>query len=288
MALIITGKPKRKKPIIGKAVRPSKQAEVVARDFMLNLARRVKARVDDVAHLFVEPESAHAALAGLLQKYDSAMNRGFAASFANKWAESISEIEKKKLSDMLASSLGVDTLHILDDPIVGEAVKLAQFNAEELIKSFPREYLADVSQAVLNNFLGIPQPEGRTLTEQLFEIHRESKYHARLVARDQTSKMTTALNQVRMQSVGIDEYIWRTAGDGRVVGFPGGYKPSKAHGNHYKMEGTYCRWDDPAVYSDDTGITWKQRTGDMPKTQAGYDINCRCISLPVIRPEKIH
>ena len=112
---------------------------------------------------------------------------------------------------------------------------------------------------------------------------------AKLIARDQTKKLNSNLNQARQQSVGITLYIWKTVRDERVVGRPGGLYPqgNKAHGNHYVMEGLYCRWDDSTVYSEDRGETWKKRQAEMPQTHPGQDIQCRCHAAPVVDIDQI-
>ena len=93
-----------------------------------------------------------------------------------------------------------------------------------------------------------------------------------LIARDQTSKINTAVNQARQTEIGIEEYIWRTCKDSRVVGAPGGKWPegNATHGNHYKREGVKYRWDTPPYDG-----------------HPGYAINCRCYPEPVIIPENL-
>ena len=107
------------------------------------------------------------------------------------------------------------------------------------------------------------------LTE--YAVRREGM-RARLIARDQTSKMNVAINMARQTSIGIEEYIWRTAKDRRVVGTPGGLWPegNAMHGNHYKREGKTYRWDNPPHDG-----------------HPGWPINCRCYPEPVLDPDKL-
>jgi uncharacterized protein with gpF-like domain len=101
--------------------------------------------------------------------------------------------------------------------------------------------------------------------------------------------LTSTLSQARQQGLGVKMYIWRTSKDERVVGKPSGIYPvgNKAHGEHYDMADMYCRWDDPSVYSDDKGVTWKKRTSKMPNNHPGQDIMCRCYAEPVIDLKKL-
>lgn len=74
---------------------------------------------------------------------------------------------------------------------------------------------------------------------------------AKLIARDQTSKMNGAFNQARQTSLGIDRYVWQTSGDERV------------REEHQANDGQVFSWNDPPA------------TG-----HPGEDINCRCVAVP--------
>lgn len=139
--------------------------------------------------------------------------------------------------------------------------------ARSRIVSLPEEYLAKVQQAVTHNYMQLPLPEGKSLTEYIKALSGATEMQANRIARDQTSKINMAINQARQQEVGIEEYIWRTARDRRVVGRPGGAYPTgnQVHGNHYKREGQIFRWDKPPFDG-----------------HPGYAINCRCIAEPII------
>ena len=271
MAIIVYGNPKRKKPMLDKPVRPNKQIEMKGRALLEGIAQRLKVDVEGLADFYDSPRMAFDALSELLTRYDSVLNSEM-IEIANKWVTDVSDSERIRLSASIAKALGVDVTHILDTPAVGKAVELAQYEAQMLIKSIPVRMVGDVSRYVLDNFKGIPMPEGRSLTDQIQEVCQNTRYRARLIARDQTSKMTTALNQVRQTECGIEEYVWRTAGDRRVVGTPGGKwdKPTAVHGNHYERDKKTFRWDTP------------------PEDGApGYAINCRCVAIPIIDPDKL-
>ena len=56
---------------------------------------------------------------------------------------------------------------------------------------------------------------------------------AKLIARDQTSKMNGAFNEARQTSLGIDRYVWQTSGDERV------------REEHQANDGQVFSWNDP-------------------------------------------
>jgi len=73
------------------------------------------------------------------------------------------------------------------------------------------------------------------------------------------------------------------------VGNPAGQYPgwNDKHMDHYVMDGLYCRWDDPTVFSTDEGKSWRKRTGKMPKNHPADDILCRCYTEAVMDLDKI-
>ena len=100
---------------------------------------------------------------------------------------------------------------------------------------------------------------------------------ARIIARDQTAKLNSALTQGRMADAGIETYIWSTSEDERVRGNPTGLYP-KALPSHYVMNGKVCRWDDPTVWLENG--EWVKRAGDAPYLHPGMAIMCRCVAVP--------
>lgn len=91
-----------------------------------------------------------------------------------------------------------------------------------------------------------------------------SERRAKLIARDQTSKLRAMLSQQCMEDAGFQTYVWSTAGDERV-------RPS-----HTVMEGKVCRWDDETVWLEDGA--WVPRSADAVHLHPGMDIQCRCIA----------
>lgn len=144
----------------------------------------------------------------------------------------------------------------------------------KLIKS-----LADSNISLVNNTVEQAISKGASLPQLMADLKKldlnVSKSRLRLIARDQIGKLQGQINQHQSEEIGLDLYIWRTAGDERVRGNPAGLYP-KAVPTHYEMEGKMCRWDDSSVYSDDEGKTWKDRTSKMPKVHPGMAIQCRC------------
>jgi SPP1 gp7 family putative phage head morphogenesis protein len=161
----------------------------------------------------------------------------------------------------LHTVMGVNTMQY--EPWLLDDLKSFSRTNVELIKSIKDKTLTDIevmSQDAIRSGL-----RHEVIAKQIQEQFQTTKSRARLIARDQVSKLNGQLTEVRQKDLGISEYIWRTTGDERV------------RRSHAIMDGKRCRWDDPTVYSDDGGKTWKKRAsiGGIQK-HPGQDYQCRC------------
>ena len=211
-----------------------------------------------------------------------------ANQMAKSWVDRVNQNNRKKTMAQLREKLGIDVGTILDENMQKD-LDIMMLESATYIKTIPTYLVGKVADRVLQHYKGIPFPENRTLQAQIKEEFKVSDNRAKVLARDQTAKMNTSISSIRQRDIGIDMYIWRTVQDSRVVGTPGGKYPkgTNLHKNHYIMEGKFCRWDDPTVYSDDQGKTWRKRTQNMPKNHPGDDIMCRCRPEAVIDIEKL-
>lgn len=147
-----------------------------------------------------------------------------------------------------------------------------QKNNLSLIKSASRESIKKIGTVVSDgvrdgtNWKQI-QKEIRATSEGM------SKSKAELIARDQIGDLNAALTKDRQESAGVSMYYWRGTNDGRE------------RESHIEMEGVLCRWDDRDIYSEDDGKTWISRTGSMPHSHPGEDINCRCTAEGAVELE---
>ncbi len=91
------------------------------------------------------------------------------------------------------------------------------------------------------------------IAERLVERGNVSESRAELIARDQTTKLNGAINQVRQENAGVTSYVWSTSGDERV-------RPE-----HAALEGRAFSWNDPPSIG-----------------HPGEDIQCRCVAIPVL------
>lgn len=194
---------------------------------------------------------------------------------ARKWAGIAAEQSRdavdERLADAVKRAIGIDVQGLIkaQGPLL-QAMHLAIGSNVDLIKTIPAQYFDRVENTVSTGWLQGARWE--TLVKQIAEDGEITERRARLIARDQTSKMNAAFNQERQQQVGIEEYIWRTSQDVRVRGNPAGLYPD-AESDHWELEGTQHRWDEP-------GPAEGSVAGEP--CHPGEDALCRCTAEPVI------
>lgn len=96
----------------------------------------------------------------------------------------------------------------------------------------------------------------KEMTLQIQAVMDSTESRARIIARDQVQKHNSALNQIRQQEAGVEEYRWSTVGDTRV-------RPA-----HREREGKIFRWDNPP-------------SGGHP----GEAVLCRCVAIAVLKDD---
>ena len=162
----------------------------------------------------------------------------------------IARFNKQQFEKTNRYALGFDIF--VDEPWLADQLKLFSSQNAQLIKSIPQQELERVAGDIERGLQqGLRFTEISKGLQKSFGItHRR----ARLIARDQTTKLNASLTKLRQQEVGVEEYIWQTSGDERV------------RKTHRANDGKKFRWDSP------------------PKVTGhpGNDINCRCVARPVV------
>lgn len=247
--IVLNKKPTvRQEKIAAKGIKPPKAIEWEARRAINRALEEFYAELDYFKE-HVEgytPAQASRILSELQEKWAVRLTPQADIISAN-WLKAIDDRQKKKTMEMLRGALGVDIQTIFEDPIVQQGLDNMRLEAAYLIKTIPYDSIGKVAERVFQYYRGEPMPEGRTLTQQLKEEFNITYERAKRIARDQTNKMNGNLTQIRQTGLGIEEYIWRTARDQRVVGNPSGFYPkgNRVHGNHWEREGKVFRWDTP-------------------------------------------
>lgn len=130
----------------------------------------------------------------------------------------------------------------------------AQFTAENvrLIRNMEESVFAGLEEKILEGLdTGLRHEE---LVADIQERLDVGENRARLIARDQTQKANSSLNEMRQTNLGITHYVWETSDDERV------------RDTHVENDGKTFSWAEPP-----------EITG-----HPGNDINCRCVAKPII------
>ena len=161
-----------------------------------------------------------------------------------------------RLADSLKRATGVNLKNVFaGNKTLSASIQKATTENVDLITSIPDEYFAKLRKVVAKGFEQGTRHE--TLIDEIQRIGKVTESRARLIARDQTSKLNSAFNKARQTGLGIERYEWQTAGDERV-------RPE-----HQAHDGKIFSWNDPP---EDTG-------------HPGEDIQCRCVAIPIFELE---
>lgn len=188
------------------------------------------------------------------------------------WFFNIDGYSKARFENSIKRAMGIDARSILDPVLANETRQAAISENVALIRGMSREFYGDVMQAVIADYRGDGFPDGsKSLAGRIQNLGNMTKERASFIARDQTAKLNSVLAEARQTDAGIETYTWRTAGDRRVVGAPGGpWKPSKQHGNHWDRDGKVYSWKNPP-----------------PDGHPGQPIGCRCFAAANIVPNRL-
>lgn len=258
-------------------MRPVKISRSVRKNYLDLLDQQVRylkaqtANLSDLLKAGADRSTVASALAGMNSQAQARIDQ-LAPQTARSFVSALDVANKEAMQKNIASALSVDFATIIDSPTIKPLLDQAIADNVGMIKSIGTEHFAKVSQAVLDNYRGIPQVDGVSLLERLQKIGGISKNKAKFIARDQTAKLTGDLNQARQEDNGIEEYTWHNAQDRRVVGNPSGLYPkgNRAHGNHWDREDKVYSWSKPPADG-----------------HPGHAPGCRCYAKPKLNLEKL-
>jgi len=125
-----------------------------------------------------------------------------------------------------------------------------------LIKSIPIDAAKRVHKLIKENqYVGLRSTD---LIDEIMRIGSISENKAKMIARTETSRYSTALTQMRSESIGADWYIWKAVGDFRT------------RKGHKRMDGVIVSWNDPPSPEK---LVSEKAYGEY---HAGETFNCRC------------
>jgi SPP1 gp7 family putative phage head morphogenesis protein len=144
----------------------------------------------------------------------------------------------------------------LEHSSVGAALRDMLAEQVRLITSLPIEAGERVHELTLKGLSD--STRAAEIAKEIARTGEVTASRATLIARTEVARTASALVQARSQSIGIQEYVWRTSRDEAV------------RSAHRAMEGVSVGWDTPPKLSDGT------------TTHAGQIFNCRCWPEPIL------
>lgn len=226
--------------------------KLVRADIDAELVPAIKQSVPEYTADASWPDLIAAALKRLVDRWTSPFARQQAREIASTFVTDASTRAMRR-------TVGID-LYGGNDQLIDYLKAAADQNAA-LITSIPAQYLEQVSNIVVGNMRQGMRPS--YIEQALVKQFGITQRRAKLITRDQTSKIQGEITRIRQVNSGIKYFRWLTAHDERV-------RPSHvAVGNRDVGYGKgVFKWDDLPVV-------------DGVPTFPGQPINCRCVAIPV-------
>lgn len=201
---------------------------------------------------------------GRLNKHWGKVFGKLARTLAKTTVSRVDRLSKRRLDQSLKELSGGLTIKTPELPeSMISTLQAATARNVGLIKSIHSKFHEQIAQEVLNN-IGDQQAvyeNAKKLVSRVYFHGETTEERARLIARDQVSKMSSEMSAARARSAGITKFKWRHSGASN--------EPRKLHLDHNNKIFSY----------DDLPII-DERTGE--KGLPGQAINCRCVAVPVI------
>lgn len=179
--------------------------------------------------------------------------------------EELDTTNQRELAESLASLTGVKIETPKRTAELTEQITASITEGVNLITNVSEQFMQRTENAVMrsiqNGGLG-----RKTIYDHLRDYEGMAEKRARLIAEDQTRKITTAMNKARMESTGLKKWRWLHSG--------GSAEPRQLH---LELDGQEFTFDDPPVIDE--------RTGE--RGFPGQLINCKCVMVPVLDLEDL-
>lgn len=198
-----------------------------------------------------EPERARHLINAVRAKLEQLTQPTEVEAVARLFGQRTQSYQRVQLGRQMRAALGADVMASDGGRLATLLDHFVHENAV-LIKSIPGDCVDEIEKRVTRAFTNAtPNAHLADEFEERFDI---SERHARLIARDQIGKLYGQTNATRQQDVGIESFIWRTAGDERV------------RDEHQELDGQEFNYPDGAP---EEGLP-------------GEPIQCRCYAEPVL------
>lgn len=174
----------------------------------------------------------------------------------------INDQNRRTFRRQIKTVLGIDPIQA--EPWLADVLQSHAAENASLIKTLPTEALSDIQETVTRGLRRGDAPS--TISAAIQDRWKITEGKARVISRDQVSKLNAALTQSRQVSLGVTRYGWLTSRDGRV------------RESHRRREGKIFEWGKP--------IEPQLREQGLPVDEIdghpGEPVVCRCDAIPVL------
>lgn len=165
-----------------------------------------------------------------------------------------SERHTKKWLASVRSTIGIDLAAVVSQEDLAEYLTTAVARNAGLIKSLGDDAIKRVEQATYQAIL--QGQSAAQLRKRMTEEFGVLDSRAKLIARDQVSKLTSDLNRRRHEQAGVTSYVWMSSRDERV------------RERHRALDGKEYKYGEP--------------TGAEQGLPPGQPIQCRCVARGIV------
>lgn len=246
--------------------RPSKSAELWLRSALVALVDELRVEGESIAqHLRpwlhvgdALPPGGRELLSRAAARFGSVTDRARQLS-AIAIERNVRGVDEALIKSIRAA-ISIDVSKVIDRSDLTHAMARATAENVAKISSIPERYFRRLGRELAATWRDGMRWED--LVEVVQKVGGVTEKRARLIARDQTAKMSSAFNKVRQIGLGISRYIWSDSHDKRV------------RHSHHALNGHTCEWEHPPLIEGEP-------------LNPGEDYNCRCVPIPVIHLDEI-
>lgn len=206
-----------------------------------------------------------ASLSALRARWSGERFQQFAERVASNFVQAVNLQNQQQFAKQF-KSFGINVFSA--NATVSDYLQASVADNVRLIKSIPEQYLTQVESIVLTNMRSGLRPSA--IQEQLIDQFGLTKNRAKLIAADQSSKVSNDLARKRMRSAGIKYFQWVTSKDERVR-------------HEHTMLANKVTMYGKGIYSFEDLPLDKKGQPVAP----GIPIRCRCIQRPVLESEVV-
>lgn len=251
-----------------KGVKPDVQAGISYNADLQRIVRQINKDVKLIIRSAEPPSYVHdswvdtlaTTITNVRARWSSSAFQAFANQIATRFVQTSNRTNARKNGTDLGINVYSETPELVDN------IRLSIAANVSLIESIPEQYLTQVESIVMTNARAGGRPSA--ITKQLSKQFGITERRAKMIARDQTAKLTGDLNRIRQTAAGFPFFLWVDSDDERVRDR---HEFLTEHVTAYG-KGVY-RWDNPPL-----------SVGGVPIIP-GSDYQCRCIARPVSQEE---